>query len=64
MDNDTDLEPTHIQLAFVWPCYGCRSLFEIDRVTFNQLESGQLVGIKCPTCLFPPPDSGLLRSAA
>lgn len=51
------------QLVFVWPCFNCHSPMEVDQETFRQLETKQLLGLKCPGCLKPPPESGLVRAA-
>lgn len=52
-----------VRVAYVWPCFNCHSVLEVDRYTFTLLERKQLVGLKCGKCLTPTPTHGVLKVA-
>lgn len=52
------------KVEYVWPCWNCRVVLKVDFKTFNLLETKMLLGIKCPRCLNPSPESGLMRNVA
>src|ERR1700680_1387312 len=52
------------KVIYLWPCITCFTPSEVDFKTFNLLETRMLLGIKCPSCLNPPPESGIVRYAA
>ena len=51
------------RVHFVWPCFNCHAMLSVNRDTFQQLESRVLLGLKCSTCLEPPPNNNWLRVA-
>ena len=55
--------PSIEKVVFMWPCWNCGTPFKVSRNTFHQLETKTLLGVKCPTCLTPSPDSGIVRVA-
>lgn len=51
------------KVAYVWPCFNCKSVFEVNVSTYRLLESNQIIGVKCPDCLIPPPKDQFVRAA-
>ena len=55
--------PRLVKVHFIWPCFNCGASTEVDRQTFQLLESKSLLGVPCRDCLTIPPDNNMLRVA-
>lgn len=53
-----------VRVAYVWPCFNkCGTMVRVDRQIFAQLESKQLLGVKCGNCLTPPASGASVLAA-
>ena len=54
---------TKHSVAWVWPCFNCGHAMEVSARVFQQLNTSKLLGVKCPDCLRPRPNAGVVMAA-
>lgn len=48
-------------VSYVWPCMTCNTPVGVDFRTYGMLRRKKMRGVRCGSCLTPPPRSAALK---